>query len=159
MPWLRQDIPAGLITAAVVLPQAMAYASLAGLPLEYGLYCALVPMALYVALGTSRPLSVSTTSTISLLTAVEIASAPASSDPVVVATTLAIMAGVALLLTRLLHLGFIEDFISRLILAGFKVGMGLTIAGSQIGKLLGFDISGQTFVEKAVSMVQGLDQT
>ncbi|MEA2025713.1 MAG: SulP family inorganic anion transporter [Chloroflexota bacterium] len=158
MSWLGQDIPAGLITMAVVLPQAMAYATLAGLPLEYGLYCALVPMALYVVLGTSRPLSVSTTSTISLLTAVAIASAPAGSDPTVVATTLAVMAGVVLLLARLLHLGFIEDFISRPILAGFKVGMGLTIAASQIGKLLGFDISGQTFDEKIVSALQGVDQ-
>jgi SulP family sulfate permease len=158
-PWLGKDLPAGLVTAAVVLPQAMAYASLAGLPLEYGLYCALVPMALYALFGTSRPLSVSTTSTISLLTATAIASAPTGSNPIAVATTLALMAGVALLLARSLRLGFIEDFISRPILAGFKVGMGLTIAVSQIGKLLGYDVSGTAFVDKIVSAVEGLDQT
>lgn len=74
--YLRSDLVAGVTTAAVVIPQAMAYATIAGLPLEAGLYCALVPMAVYAFLGTSRPLSVSTTSTISLLTAQAISSTP-----------------------------------------------------------------------------------
>jgi SulP family sulfate permease len=159
LPWLGKDVPAGLIVAAVVLPQAMAYATLAGLPLEYGLYCALVPMALYAVFGSSRPLSVSTTSTISLLTATAIAGAPEGADPVTVATTLAFLAGIALLIARPLRLGFIEDFISRPILAGFKVGMGATIAVSQVGKLLGYDVSGDAFVDKAASAVDGIAQT
>jgi MFS superfamily sulfate permease-like transporter len=67
--WLRVDLVAGLTTAAVVIPQAMAYATLAGLPVEGGLYASLTPMVVYALLGTSRMLSVSVTSTISLLTA------------------------------------------------------------------------------------------
>ncbi|MEA3243021.1 MAG: SulP family inorganic anion transporter, partial [Pseudomonadota bacterium] len=67
--WLRFDLLAGLTTAAVVIPQAMAYATIAGLPVEVGLYAALTPMVVYVLLGTSRVLSVSVTSTISMLTA------------------------------------------------------------------------------------------
>ena len=68
--WFRPDFTAGLTTAAVVVPKAMAFATIAGLPLHIGLYTAIVPMAVYALLGTSRPLSVSTTTTIAILTAV-----------------------------------------------------------------------------------------
>ena len=71
--WLRLDLVAGLTAAAVVIPQAMAYAAIAGLPVELGLYTALTPLLVYALLGTSRPLSVSTTSTIAMLTAVVLA--------------------------------------------------------------------------------------
>jgi Sulfate permease and related transporters (MFS superfamily) len=67
--WLRSDLVAGLTAAAVVVPQAMAYADIAGLPLAVGLYTALVPLVVYAVMGTSRPLSVTTTSTLAILTA------------------------------------------------------------------------------------------
>src|SRR3954462_7077360 len=67
--WLRLDVIAGLTAAAVVIPKAMAYASIAGLPVQVGLYTALVPMVIYAVLGTSRPLSVSTTTTLAILAA------------------------------------------------------------------------------------------
>src|SRR5262250_1395263 len=67
--WLRPDLIAGLTTAAVVIPKAMAYATIAGLPVQVGLYTAFVPLIIYVVLGTSRPLSMSTTTTIAILTA------------------------------------------------------------------------------------------
>src|SRR3974377_1828905 len=67
--WLQPDILAGVTTAAVVIPKAMAYATIAGLPVQVGLYTAFIPMVIYAALGTSRPLSVSTTTTIAILTA------------------------------------------------------------------------------------------
>jgi MFS superfamily sulfate permease-like transporter len=67
--WLREDIVAGLTAAAVVVPQSMAYAAIAGLPLVVGLYTAFVPLMVYAVMGTSRPLSVTTTSTIAILTA------------------------------------------------------------------------------------------
>src|SRR3954464_264943 len=70
--WLRPDLTAGLTAAAVVIPKAMAYATIAGLPVQVGLYTALVPMVIYAVLGTSRPLSVSTTTTIAILTAAEL---------------------------------------------------------------------------------------
>ena len=71
--WLRGDVVAGLVTAAVVIPKAMAYATVAGLPVEAGLYTACVPMLIYALVGTSRPLSVSTTTTIAILTGAQIA--------------------------------------------------------------------------------------
>ena len=114
--WLRFDLVAGLTAAAVVIPQAMAYAAIAGLPVQVGLYTALVPMLIYVLLGTSRPLSVSSTSTISMLTATELARVAQSGDPadyLVAASTLALLVGVFLLLAGLLRLGFLANFVSR----------------------------------------------
>ena len=77
----RSDATAGLTVAVVLIPQAMAYAAIAGLPVQVGLYTALVPMLIYVLLGTSRPLSVSSTSTISMLTATELARVAQGGDP------------------------------------------------------------------------------
>src|SRR5499427_11099859 len=79
--WLRWDLIAGLTTAAVVIPKAMAYATIAGLPVQVGLYTALVPMAIYALMGSSRPLSVSTTTTIAVLTASELGEVVPSADP------------------------------------------------------------------------------
>ncbi len=156
---LRADLLAGVTAGAVVIPQAMAYATIAGLPLQYGLYCALVPTAVYALLGTSRPLSVSTTSSISLLTATVIAETGGAADPAMVASLLAILAGGFLLAAGILRLGFIADFISRPILDGFKVGMGLTIVASQLGKILGIPITGDTFFPKVASAIEGISAT
>ena len=79
--WLRLDLAAGLSAAAVVIPQAMAYATIAGLPVEVGLYTAFVPMLLYAVFGTSRPLSVSATSTIAMLTFTALTRVVSSSNP------------------------------------------------------------------------------
>ena len=155
--WLRSDILAGVTTAAVVIPQAMAYAAVAGLPVQYGLYCAVIPTAAYALLGSSRSLSVSTTSTISLLTAAAIASTPAGTDPAEAAATLALITGAFLLVAAALRLGFASDFISRPVLAGFKIGMGLTIAASQLGKVLGITVTGDTFFPKIASALRHLD--
>lgn len=125
-PWLRGDLTAGLTTAAVVIPQAMAYATIAGLPVQVGLYVATVPMLVYALLGTSRPLSVSTTSTLAALTAGAVASA-ADGDPdraLVAASTLAALSGILLLATGVLRLGYLADFISAPVLAGFKAAPG-----------------------------------
>jgi sulfate permease, SulP family len=156
--WLSVDLLAGAATAAVVIPQAMAYAGVAGLPVQHGLYCALVPIALYALSGTSRPLSVSTTSTISLLTAAAIATAPPGSHPAQVASLLALEVGAILFVAGVLRLGFASDFISRPVLVGFKIGMGLAIAASQLGKVLGVDVEGETFFPKVLSALGQLGE-
>ncbi|MFN2196673.1 MAG: SulP family inorganic anion transporter [Anaerolineales bacterium] len=142
--WLWLDLLAGLIAAAVVIPQAMAYATIAGLPVQVGLYVALLPMLAYALLGTSRPLSVSSTSALSmlaasaLLTVVGTASSP--SDYILPAATLALLVGVFLVLAALLRLGFLADFISLPVLNGFKAGIGVVIFVSQLGKVLGLSV-------------------
>jgi sulfate permease, SulP family len=152
--WLRWDLLAGITTAAVVVPQAVAYASLAGLPVEVGLYVATVPMVVYALVGTSRPLSVSSTSTISILTAGALVDTGAADDPgraVATASLLALLVGGVLAIAGLLRLGFLADFISSPVLAGFKAGMGLVIAASQLGKVLGVPVEGDTFFAKVWS--------
>src|SRR5262247_869670 len=92
--WLRPDLIAGLVSAAVVIPKAMAYATVAGLPVQAGLYTAFVPAVIYAVLGSSRVLSVSTTTTIGILTGAELALVVPDGDPATllrVSATLAVM--------------------------------------------------------------------
>jgi sulfate permease, SulP family len=157
--WLRWDLLAGLTTAAVVIPQAVAYASLAGLPVQVGLYVATVPMLAYALLGSSRPLSVRSTSTISILTAGALVDAGAANDPgraAATASLLALLVGAMLAAAGLLRLGFLADFISSPVLAGFKAGMGLVIAASQLGKVLGVPVEGDSFFAKVWSALTQL---
>lgn len=158
--WLRWDLLAGLTTAAVVVPQAVAYASLAGLPVEVGLYVATVPLVAYALVGTSRPLSVSSTSTISILTAGALVEVGAAGDPgraAATASLLALLVGGILLAAGVLRLGFLADFISSPVLAGFKTGMGLVIAASQLGKVLGVPVEGDSFFADVWSALQQVD--
>ena len=157
--WLRFDLVAGLTTAAVVIPQAMAYAAIAGLPVQVGLYTALVPMLLYALLGASRPLSVSTTSTIAMLTGAVLVATVQSSNPaefMIPAATLALLTGVFLLLASVLRLGFLANFISLPVLTGFKAGIGVVIFVSQLGKVLGISVSKGPFLQTILSLWNGL---
>ena len=141
-PWLRADLLAGLTAAAVVLPKAMAYATVAGLPVQAGLYTVLVPGVLYALFGTSRVLSVSTTSTLAILLAAELAHAGLQDLPMErVLATLTLLVGGVLIVAALLRLGFVADFISEPVLVGFKAGIGLVIVLDQIPKLLGVHIA------------------
>jgi high affinity sulfate transporter 1 len=157
--WLRFDLIAGLTAAAVVIPQAMAYAGIAGLPVQVGLYTALVPMLIYVMLGTSRPLSVSSTSTISMLTAtalVQVAQGGDSAAYLVAASTLALLVGIFLLLAGLLRLGSLANFISLPVLIGFKAGVGLVIFVGQLGKVLGIPVEKGPVLQTILQIVKNL---
>lgn len=160
--WLRPDILAGLTTSAVVIPKSMAYAAIAGLPVEIGLYTALVPMLVYAILGTSRQLSVSTTTVIAILTASEIARVvpdAGSAQMIVAASTLAFLVGIFLLAAALLRLGFIANFISAPVLTGFKSGVGLLVIADQIPKLIGVHIDKGNFFENLLSTAHHLGGT
>ena len=126
--WLSSDLTAGLTAAAVVIPMAMAYATIAGLPLQVGLYTALVPMPIYALLGSCRPLSVSTTSTISILAAAQLGGIALEGDQALLLGALAmltLLVGAVLLLASLLRFGFVANFISHPVLVGFKAGITL----------------------------------
>ena len=118
---MRRDALAGVTTAAVVIPQSMAYATIAGLPVEVGLYTALVPLLAYALVGTSRALSVTTTSTIAALTGAAVATVPPD-QAMAAATTLAMLSGLLLVGAGVLKLGFLADFITHPVLAGFEAG-------------------------------------
>jgi SulP family sulfate permease len=157
--WFRSDSIAGLTAAAVVIPMAMAYATVAALPLEVGLYTALIPMLIYAITGTSRVLSVSTTSTIAILVGAQMADIAARGDRQALLSalvTLTMLVGAILLLASLLRLGFLANFISHPVLVGFKAGVGLLIVIDQIPKLLGIHFSKGPFFHNVIAIAEGL---
>jgi high affinity sulfate transporter 1 len=157
--WVRWDVIAGLTVAAVVIPKAMAYATIAGLPVQVGLYTAFLPMVIYAVLGTSRPLSVSTTTTLAILAAAGLGEVVPDGNPaslVAALATLTLLVGIVLLLAALLRLGFVADFISEPVLIGFKAGIGLVIVLDQIPKLLGIHFQKGSFFHNVLSIFGGL---
>jgi SulP family sulfate permease len=160
--WLRPDVIAGLTAAAVVIPKAMAYATIAGLPLQVGLYTVFVPMVIYAVLGTSRPLSVSTTATIAVLAAAELGLTVPGGEPaplLAASATLAMLVGAMLVLASILRFGFIANFISEPVLTGFKSGIGLVIVVDQLPKLLGIHFVKGTFVHNVIAIMTHLSHT
>ena len=161
-PSLRLDIVAGLVAAAVVLPKAMAYATVAGLPVAVGLYTAFTPMVIYALLGSSRVLSVSSTTTLAILTATQLGLVVPDGDPAKLLTAtaaLTALVGAMLVVARLMRLGFVANFMSTPVLTGFKAGIGLVIVLDQVPKLLGIHITKEGFVRDLFAIVQHLPMT
>jgi sulfate permease, SulP family len=162
--WIGPDIIAGLSAGAVVVPQAMAYATIANLPVQIGLYTCIVPMLVYALLGGSRAMSVSTTSTIATLTATTLVTAgvaASAKDPDAALgslVTLTLLVGVILLLARLLRLGGLVENISQATVLGVKIGVGATVAIGQLPKLLGVSVntSGEGFIAAIATIVKAL---
>jgi len=160
--WLRLDLVAGLTTAAVVIPKAMAYSTIAGLPVQVGLYTAFLPMLIYALLGTSRSLSVSTTTTIAILSAAALEQVAPHGDAatlVIVNTTLTVTVGAILIGASVLRLGFVANFISEPVLTGFKAGIGLVIVLDQVPKLLGIHFEKASFFHNVASIVRMLPES
>ncbi len=157
----RHDLVAGLTAAAVVIPKAMAYATIAGLPVQVGLYTTFIPMVVYAVLGTSRPLSTSTTTTIAILTAAQLAALGPAAEPAALAGTaalLAVMVGLVLLLAAVARLGAVANFISDPVLTGFKAGIGLVIVVDQLPKLFGVHFAKGTFLQNIVGVLRHLPE-
>jgi len=156
------DVIAGLVAAAVVLPKAMAYATVAGLPVAVGLYTALVPMAIYALAGSSRVLSVSSTTTLAILTGTQLALVVPDGDPVKLLTAtaaLTALVGVMLMLAGVLRLGFVANFISTPVLTGFKAGIGLVIVLDQVPKVLGIHITKAGFFRDLFQVAHHIPET
>ena len=159
---LRFDVIAGLTAAAVVLPKAMAYATVAGLPVAVGLYTAFIPMILYALLGSSRVLSVTSTTTLAILTGTHLDLLVQDGNPAKLVTTtatLTALVGAILLLARVMRLGFVANFISAPVLTGFKAGIGLVIVLDQVPKLLGIHIAKQGFFRDLFSIGHHIPET
>ena len=161
-PGLRPDLIAGLTAAAVVLPKAMAYATVAGLPVVVGLYTAFIPMIVYALLGTSKVLNVSSTGTLAILAAAQLALVVPDGDAarlITATATLTALTGLLLLLASLLRLGFVANFISTPVLTGFKAGIGFVIVFDQLPKLFGVHITKQGFFRDVLSLIHALPAT
>lgn len=160
--WLASDIIAGLAAGAVVVPQAMAYATIANLPVQVGLYTCIIPMLVYALLGGSRAMSVSTTSTVATLTATTLVTATTASgsdDPIGTVMALAMLVGAMLIVARLLRLGALVENISAATVLGVKIGVGGTVAVGQLPKLLGetSNVSGEGFFRSLFAALAAFD--
>ncbi|EQM87123.1 SulP family inorganic anion transporter [Microbacterium maritypicum] len=157
--WILRDVIAGLSAGAVVIPQAMAYATIANLPVQVGLYTCILPMLVYAFLGGSRAMSVSTTSTIATLTATTLVTAGVAAgaeDAMGSLMMLTLLVGAILLIARLCRLGSLVENISGATVLGLKIGVGATVAVGQLPKLLGEsdDFSGHGFLASLGAVAQ-----
>ncbi len=146
--WLRGDVLAGVTTAAMLVPQAMAYALLMDLPVIVGLYAAMVPLAAYATFGPTRQLSVGPESLVCLISVTALRPLAGADDSrylaLVVATTL--VSGVVLLVMAAGRLGFLVNFLSDPVITGFTAGAAVTVIAGQLGPLLGFPVPGSKYV-------------
>ena len=158
--WLRGDVVAGLTVWAVLVPEALAYASIAGVSPVVGLYAAPAALVVYALLGSSRQLVVGPMSATAALSAAAIADmSPAGANAYAALTaTLAIAVGIAALIAGLLRLGFVANFISEPVLKGFIVGLALTIVIGQLPKLFGIPKEGDRAVEQLRHFIGDLRQ-
>ena len=150
------DGVAALIVTVMLIPQSLAYALLAGLPAQVGLYASVAPLLLYAVFGSSRVLAVGPVAVVSLMTAAAVGAhaMPGSAQYMAVALTLAFLSGAMLLLMGLLRLGFIANFLSHPVISGFISASGLLIATSQIQTLMGVTVEGHTVVELLPALVE-----
>ena len=146
---MARDLTAGVTVAALLIPQGMAYAELAGLPAVNGLYASFIPLLAYALLGSSRQLALGPTATVAVLTAtvIEPLSGGSATQALALAATLALLVGGVCVLGGLLRGGFVVNFLSQPVLSGYVTGAALVIAASQLGKLLGYSVSGDTFFQ------------
>ncbi len=159
--WLRGDLVAGLTVWAVLVPESLAYASIAGVSPVVGLYAAPGALILYAALGSSRHLVVGPMSATAALSAATVADLVPVGDSRFAAITagLAITTGLAALLAGLLRLGFLASFISEPVIKGFIVGLALTIIVGQLPKLFGVEKGEGDFFEQLWDLVTALGDT
>jgi high affinity sulfate transporter 1 len=156
--WLRSDVVAALAVWAVLVPEGMAYASLAGMPPETGLFAALAPLLAYAALGTCRQLTVGPSSAIAAYSAAAVAPLALGDGGrfIALSALLALLAGGLLLVAGLARAGFVADFLARPVLTGFVAGLALVIAAGQLSKLVGVEGGGTGFFGKLWDLLRQL---
>ena len=159
LPHFFQDMSAAVIVTIMLIPQSLAYALLAGLPPEIGLYASMMPLVAYMIFGTSNTLAVGPVAVISLMTASAIGKLTLTGevDYLSAAVMLALLSGVMLLLLGIFRLGFLANFLSNPVISGFIIAAGLLIATSQFGHILGIAASGQTLPILLMSLFGGIN--
>jgi SulP family sulfate permease len=159
--WLRGDILAGLTVLALLIPEGMAYAEIAGMPPQTAFYAAPIGLLMYAIFGTSRQLVVAVSAAIATMSAAAVGPLAAAGSPEYAAFTagLAILAGLVSILAGLFKLGRIASFFSESVLAGFVTGLALTIAIKQVPKLFGFESGHGNFWERSYEILIHLTET
>lgn len=159
--WLRGDLIAGFVVAALAIPQALGYATIAGLPVQVGLYSMPTVLLAYALLGTSRILIVGPVSTVAVLSGTLIASfAPANeSQAMAVAAAMAIGAGLVLMLASLMHVGWVAEFLSKPIVTGFVLGLTILVIIGELPNILGIKVPPGDVAGRIHDLVTNLDAT
>lgn len=158
---LASDLVAAVVVTIMLVPQSLAYAMLAGLPPQIGLYASILPLIAYAIFGTSRTLAVGPVAVVSLMTAAAAGAVaePGSPQYVAAALVLALESGLILLGMALFRLGFLANFLSHSVISGFITASGLLIAASQLKHILGVKATGDTLPELAMEIGQGIATT
>ncbi|MCC6008350.1 MAG: sulfate permease [Rhodobacteraceae bacterium] len=156
---LESDLVAAVIVTIMLIPQSLAYALLAGLPPEYGLYASIAPLVLYAIFGTSRTLAVGPVAVASLMTAAAVGNLAQQGTPeyVAAAIALAFLSGIMLIVMGFLRLGFLANFLSHPVISGFITASAIIIAAGQIQNLSGIPLSGHNLLEIVVSFWRNAD--
>ncbi len=158
--WLRGDLVAGLTVAAYLVPQVMAYATVADLPPVEGLWAALPALLAYLALGSSRSVSMGPEATTALMTAIAIGPL-AAGEPgryAALASSLALLTGVMSVAAGLLRLGFVADLLSGPVLVGYMAGVALIMIAGRLGRVTGVPVTGHEAADQVRSFVSGIGQ-
>ncbi len=155
---LSSDLVAAVIVTVMLIPQSLAYAALAGLPPQVGLYASIVPLLMYAIFGSSRVLAVGPVAVVSLMTATAIGDLAQAGSAAygTLAITLAFMSGVMLLLMGMLRLGFLANFLSHPVISGFITASALLIAAGQLKVILGVKVEGHNFFELVLGLLRQL---
>ena len=155
---LSNDLIAAVIVTIMLIPQSLAYALLAGLPPEAGIYASIVPILFYAVFGTSRALAVGPVAVVSLMTAAAVGQVAEQGTMgyALAALSLAMLSGAMLLAMGLLRLGFVANFLSHPVIAGFITASGVLIAASQLKHILGIEAHGHTLIEIVGSLLAHL---
>lgn len=152
--WLAGDIAAALTVWAILVPESVAYSGIAGVPPEVGLYVATVPLLVYVIIGSSRRMTVGPSATSAALSAAAIAPIATDAESYLALTiALSVVTGAVLVVAAVAKLGILAEFLSEPVLKGFITGVAITIAGGQLGKMLGVEFEGEGFIEEMVDLV------
>ncbi|AZG47143.1 SulP family inorganic anion transporter [Gordonia insulae] len=155
--WLRGDIVAGIVLTALLIPAGMGYAEVAGLPPVTGLYATIIPLIAYAIVGPSRILVLGPDSSLApIIAAAIIPLAAFDEERIALAGVLALEVGAVLVIAGLLRLGFVTDLLSKPIRIGYLNGIALVVLLSQLPKLLGFSIEGDSILDEAVAIVRGI---
>jgi len=169
MQWLRQydkdqftdDLVAAVIVTIMLVPQSLAYALLAGVPAEVGLYASILPLVFYMVFGSSRTLAVGPVAVVSLMTASSIGSMglATQAEYLQAAVILALLSGIFLVLLGILRFGFLANFLSHPVVAGFITASAIIIAVGQVRHILGIQAGGDNLPEQLTSLLEGLPET
>ncbi|MBE0486675.1 SulP family inorganic anion transporter [Marinobacter sp.] len=158
---VTSDLIAAVIVTVMLIPQSLAYALLAGLPAQVGLYASILPLVVYAVFGTSRTLSVGPVAVVSLMTAAALAplAEVGSAEYIAGAILIAVMSGLMLTVMGVLKLGFMANFLSHPVISGFITASGIVIAASQLKHLFGVQSSGHNLLDIGASLLTSLPDT